>query len=83
MSIDLADLVVAADDRVDLALARPLGQVDRELLQRLLLAHRRRRHGAAGFAGRAPTADAVCGASVVFRRAAENLGELVAQRRPA
>ena len=28
---DLADLLVAADDRIDLALARALGQVDREL----------------------------------------------------
>ena len=33
-----ADLVVAADDRVELALARALGQVDGVLLQRLALA---------------------------------------------
>ena len=32
-----ADLVVAADDRVELALARALGEVDRVLLQRLAL----------------------------------------------
>ena len=51
---DLADLLVAAADRIDLALARLLGQVGREPLQRLLLAHLRRRHRAAGLAGRAP-----------------------------
>jgi hypothetical protein len=33
-----ADLVVAADDRVELALARALGQVDRVFLERLALA---------------------------------------------
>ncbi len=33
-----ADLVVAADDRVELAFARPRGQVDRVLVQRLALA---------------------------------------------
>ena len=48
---DLADLVVAADDRVHLAAARLLGQVGRELLQGLLLAHRRGPDGPAGFAG--------------------------------
>ena len=40
----LADLVVASRDRVHLALARLLGQVDGVLFQRLLLAHRGRRH---------------------------------------
>ena len=38
----LADLVLAAHDRVELLLARALGQVDRELRQGLLLAHRSR-----------------------------------------
>ena len=49
---DLPDLLVAADDRIDLAFARLLGQIDGESLERLLLAHLRGRHGAAGFAGR-------------------------------
>ena len=37
---DAADLGVAADDRVELALARPLGEVDAVLLQRLVRALR-------------------------------------------
>ena len=49
---DLADLLVAADDRVDLAAAGLLGEIDGELLERLLLAHLRRRHRAAGLARR-------------------------------
>ena len=40
----LADLLIAPGDRVDLALAGLLGQVDRVFFQRFLLAHRRRRH---------------------------------------
>src|SRR5690606_37376973 len=43
---DLADLLVTPRDRIDLALARALGQVDGEAPQRLLLAHLGRRHGA-------------------------------------
>ena len=38
---DLADLLVAPDDGVDLALAGLLGQIDGEPLERLLLAHLR------------------------------------------
>jgi hypothetical protein len=38
--------VIAPSDRIDLALARTLGKVDRELAERLLLAHLRGRHGA-------------------------------------
>ena len=78
---DLADLVVAADDRVHLAAARLLGQVDGELLQRLLLAHRRRRDGAAGLARRRAAADlrAVAGALPVFGRAGDDLVEAVGQ----
>ena len=81
---DLADLLVAADDRVDLALPRLLGQVDGEPLQRLLLAHLRRRHRAAGFAGRRRRRPgAVGGAELVFGRAADDLGEVARSgRRP-
>jgi hypothetical protein len=38
---DAADLLVSADDRIELALARVLGEVTRELLQRLVLVLRR------------------------------------------
>ena len=41
---DLPDLFVAADDGIDLALARALGEVDRESRKRLLLAERGGRH---------------------------------------
>ncbi len=41
---------------IDLAVARAFGEVDGELLQRLLLAHRRRRDRAAGLARRAHAA---------------------------
>jgi hypothetical protein len=53
---DLPDLFVAAGNRVELALPRPLGEVDRVALERLLLAHRRRRDGAARLAGLAGSA---------------------------
>ena len=61
---DLADLVVAADDRIDLALPRLLGEIDGEALQRLLLAQLRGRHRAAGLARRGllPELRAVAGA---------------------
>src|SRR5262249_23936634 len=66
---DLADLLVAAVDRVDLAFARARREVDRELLQRLLLAHLRGPHGAARLArGRAAAhLRAVLGREVFFR----------------
>jgi hypothetical protein len=73
----LADLVVAADDGVHLAAARLLGQVGGELLQRLLLAHGRRRDGAAGFAGRG--AGAVAGRLAVFGRALHDGSQGVGQ----
>ncbi len=47
---NLPDFLVAADDRIDLALAGLLGEVGRELLQRFFAAHRGRLHRAAGFA---------------------------------
>ncbi len=40
---DLANLIVATDDRIDLSLARLLGEVDCEALQRLLFAELCRR----------------------------------------
>src|SRR6185503_14259464 len=49
---DLADLLVAADDRVELAAAGLLGEVDGEALERLLLAHLRGRHRLAEFSRR-------------------------------
>jgi hypothetical protein len=48
---DLADLLVAAGDRIDLAVARLLGEIDRVALQRVLLAHRGRRDRVARLAG--------------------------------
>ena len=76
---DLADLLVAAGDRIDLAVARALGEVDGEALERLLLAHRRRRNGAARFARLAGVAAAVAGALPLLGRAREQLGEVVGQ----
>src|SRR5688572_2196747 len=42
---DQTDLFVATDDRIHLALPGALGEVDRELGERLLLAERRWGHG--------------------------------------
>ena len=74
----LADLLVATDDGVELALARLLGDVDGETLERLLLAHRRRRHGATGLA-RCGSGKTVAGGQVVLRRIADVLVETLAQ----
>ncbi len=54
---DLSDLLVATRDGVHLALLRLLGEVDRELLQRIALAHRCGRHRACLFP-RCPAAHA-------------------------
>ena len=64
-----------------LPLARLRGEVDGELLERLLLAHLRRRDRAAGLAGRGAAADvgAVAGGQRVFGRAGDDLGEVVEQ----
>ena len=71
---ELADFLVAADDRIELALFGPLGPVDGELLERLLLAHLSRRHRAAGFARRrAAQVAAVVGPQRVLGRAAADL----------
>ncbi|EAQ03151.1 63 kDa protein [Pseudooceanicola batsensis HTCC2597] len=53
---DLPDLLVPADDRVDVAVARLFGQVGAELVQRLLLAHLRRSPRARGLARFGPAA---------------------------
>ena len=76
---DLPDLLVAAAHRIDLALARPLGQVGRKPLERLLLAHLRRRHRVARFARRRQRR-AVRGAERVLRRAVDDPGEILGQR---
>ena len=76
---DLADLLVAAGDRIDLALARLLGEVDREALERLLLAHLRRRHRAARLARRRQRR-AVGGAERVLGRAVDDPREVLGQR---
>ena len=80
---DLADLFVAARHRVHLAFARALGQVDAELLQCLLLAHRRWRHCAgigAGFTtDTGGQAAAVLRAELRLLGSAANLGEVVGQ----
>ncbi len=59
--------------------ARPLGEVRREPLQRLLLAHLRRRHGVARLARRRQRR-AVGRAQLVLRRAVDDLREVVGQR---
>jgi hypothetical protein len=60
--------------------ARLLGQVDGELLQRLLLAHGGRRHGTAGLAGLAAgQCAAVAGAQAFLGRAGADLLEVVGQ----
>ena len=79
----LADLVVAPHDRVHLAAAGLLGQVYGEFPQRLLLAHLRRRHGAARLSRRRLAAElgTVTRAQAGLRRASTDLlvvvGELV------
>ena len=74
---DLADLVVASADRVELVVAGARGEVDGEPLQGLLLAHRRGRHGAARLArGHAAAGRRGQG---VLRRTADDLDEVVGQ----
>ncbi len=74
----LADLVVAADDRVHLAAARLFGQVGGELLQCLLLAHRGRGQRTAGLAGRAG-AGAVAGRFAIFGRSLDDGRQVIGQ----
>ena len=74
---DLADLLVAAGHRVQLARPRLLGQVDGVLLQRLLLAHRGRGDGVAGLARRGVRR--LHRAGGFFRRAGDDLREVAAE----
>src|SRR5206468_8693606 len=76
---DLADLLVAARDRIDLAVARSLGEVDGEALERLLLAHCRRRDRPARFARLARVAAAIPRALSVLGPAREQLRAVVGQ----
>ena len=77
---DLADLVVAAGHRVHLALLGLRGQVDRVLLDRLLLAHRRRRHRARDLARLAARqAAAVLRPLALLAGLADDGGEIVGE----
>ena len=75
----LADLLVAARHRIDLPLARALGQIDGKAPQRLLFPHRRRRHRAARLPRRGERG-AVGRLQAVLRRARDDPGEAVGQR---
>jgi hypothetical protein len=66
-----------------LPFARALGQVGREALERLLLAHLRRRHRAAGFARlAAASADPSGAPERVLRRALDDRAKSRSGRRP-
>ena len=69
----LADLVLAAHDRVELLLAGALGQVDRELRERLLLAH------GGGRDRLGPLRRRARGGRLLLGRSREDLRELVGQ----
>ncbi|EFF44645.1 hypothetical protein XAUB_12570 [Xanthomonas citri pv. aurantifolii str. ICPB 11122] len=77
----LADLVVAADDRVELALARLCGEVGGEFLQRFLLAECGRRDGTAGLPGCSGLTkrESIAGQQAIFRRAGHDLGEALVE----
>ena len=75
----LADLVVTADDRVQLAAAGLLGEVDGEALEGFLLAHGRWGHGAAGIARGGTGVEAVGGGQGVLRGVADDLVEALDQ----
>jgi len=75
---DLANLVVAADDGIELAAARLLGEVGGEALERLLLAHRGRRDGVAGLARRgAALGSALRGLGRLRQQRGEAVAEVV------
>ncbi len=77
----LADLVVAADDRVQLAFARLGGEVGGEFLQRFLLAECGRRDGTAGLPGCSGLTKrkSIAGQQAIFRRAGHDLGEALVE----
>ncbi len=74
---DLPNLFVASAHRIDLALARPLGQVGRKAPQGFLLAHLRRRDRVAGFTRRGRP---VGRPQPLFRGAVHDPRELLRQR---
>ena len=75
---DLPDFLVAPADRIDLALARALGQVRGIALERFLLAQLRRGNGGARFARRRRRP--VSRAHALFRRAVHDAGKVLRQR---
>ena len=75
---DLPNLFVPPGDGIDLALARPVCQVGRVSLERLLLPHLGRRHRPAGLSGRRHRR-AVCRRQPVFRRSFDDAAELLGQ----
>ena len=79
---DLADLIVATHDGVDLPAACLFGQIHGELPQRVLLTHLRGGQGSAGFArlGAANERRAISGSQVGLRGAGDNLLEIIGQR---
>ncbi len=83
---ELADFLVAPDDRVHFAASRLFGQIGGELLEGFLLAHLGRRHRAAGLAGRGGAAahlEPVGGALTLFGRAGHELREIGPSASPA
>ncbi len=76
----LADLLVTPDDGVELAATGLLGEVHGKALERLLLAHRARRQGAAGLARGGAGVEAVAGRQAVLRRGADVLVEALGER---
>jgi hypothetical protein len=79
---DLTNFIVAADDWIHLAAASLCGQVRRELLERLFLAHLGGRHRAAALAGSRAAAylKSIGGALTILGRSADDFSELILQR---
>jgi hypothetical protein len=75
----LPNFFVTPHDRVELAAARLLGEVNGETLESFLLAHGTRRHGAAGFARHGTGVETVTGAQGVFRRITDIFIKALAQ----
>src|SRR5438445_174871 len=79
---DLADFLVAPDDRVEFAFAGFFSEIDGEAGQRLLFAHRGGSNRAAGFprGGAGAQPGAIAGAEGLLRGAAHDLRKLIGQR---
>ncbi|MNH07569.1 hypothetical protein D3C79_669640 [compost metagenome] len=75
----LADLFITADDRVELAAARLLGEVNGKALERFLFAQGAGGHGTAGFARHGAGIETVAGAQGVFRRITDILVKTFAE----